>query len=467
MGSLGEQIRLYRRRAHLSQTELAGDDLSPSYISLIEADKRQPSTEVITTIARRLECSVSELTSVSVSDETQARLDLEYVRLAMVTGEPEAARDRLQTLLTESLPRDVEDDALHLLAEAHDRLGDLDSVIRIRQPLFDSACEDRSHLPVAEVGHPLAYTYLSSGDTTAAIRVGERALRHSQAAGQAGTDSHHKLEATLVLAYFEIGDLNMAWQKATSLIEASQAHDSSTGMGAALWNAALIAEARGNLRQAFHLSQRALALFSEQGASLYVVELQQVVAWLAMSSDPGRATEAARLLDESRPQVNELGGSPAAARWEALRALAHFLIGEFPRAETTARRAVLHFQQLNEPRETAESLLILGDVLTAQGKAGEGLETYRTAERTLRRGSPTYRFAAVYRDLAQRFDLAAEPALGRDCLLTALNIARVPGNPVRAEIAFGRRPSVTPAAETSPSLFNTLPDASPSVASPR
>jgi tetratricopeptide (TPR) repeat protein len=258
----------------------------------------------------------------------------------------------------------------------------------------------------------------------------------------------------------------MAWQKATSLIEEARAHDSSIGMGAAYWNAALIAEARGDLQQALRLSQRALALFSEQGASKHIVELQQVVAWMTMSSAPDRAPEAARLLDESRPQVDELGGSPAAAQWETLRALAHFLVGELSRAETMARRAVLHTEQVDEPRETAEALMILGDVLTARGKDDEGLESYRSAERTLRRSSPTHRFAAVYRELAQRFNLAGEVELGRECLLTALDIARVPGNPVRAEIAFGRRPHATPAEQKTLPPPDTVPRTPPSVTQP-
>jgi tetratricopeptide (TPR) repeat protein len=451
----------------MSQTELAGTDLSPSYISLIEADKRRPSTEVISAIAHRLGCSVADLTAVPAADEAQARLDLSYARLALTNGEPAVARDRLRGLLSGGLPRDIEDDARHLLADAFDRLGDLDAVIRIRQPLFEAACAGRSHLPVSEVGHPLAFTYLSSGDVHAAIRVGELAIDRSRDAGQVGTDSHRKLEATVVLAYFEIGDLSMAWDKAIRLIDESREHDSATGTGAACWNAALIAESRGDLHQALHLSQRALALFSEQGPSLYVVELQQIVAWMSMSLDPGRAPEAARLLDEGQHWLKELGGSPAAARWEALRSLAHFLVGEFSRAEILARRAVLHFQQLDEPRETAEALMILGDVLTARGKSGDGLDAYRACERSLRRGTPTHRFAAVFRDLAGRFDLAGESGAGRDCLLTALDIARVHGNPVRADIAFGRRAPAPPPHDPPTRTADTAPDGSALIAPPR
>lgn len=445
MDRLGDRIRLYRQRSRISQTELAGSDLSPSYISLIETGKRHPSESVLATLAERLGCTVGELTDGPPHDEAAARLDLAFARLALTNSEHDAARDRLQRLLGGGgLSRAIEHDALNLLAEAHRLAGDFEEAIRIRQPLFELCCTGRSHLPVAEVGHPLAHVYLSVGDAQAAVRAAERAAQHSQEAGQAGTDSHHKLEATLMMAYFEVGDLSLAWNKATQLMEIADTDGSTAGLGAACWNAALVAESRGDVRQALHLSERALALFSEQGVSLYVLHLQLLVAWMTMAADAGRANEAAVLLDECLPRLKDLGGSPETSNWEALRALAHFLQGEFAPAETLARRAVLHLRETEDHRETAEALLILGDVLTAQKRDEEGLTSYRAAVETLQRGTPTHRSAAVYRDLAQRFDLAGDADTGRECLHRALDIAHVHGNATRGKIAFGLRQPARP-----------------------
>ena len=61
MTEFGERLRQLRRAAGLSQTQLAGEDLSPSYVSLLETGKRQPSPDVVQTLALRLGCSADVL----------------------------------------------------------------------------------------------------------------------------------------------------------------------------------------------------------------------------------------------------------------------------------------------------------------------------------------------------------------------------------------------------------------------
>jgi transcriptional regulator with XRE-family HTH domain len=51
---VGERIRKTRESLDMSQTALAGDGLSPSYISLIESGKRRPTNTAIDIICRRL-----------------------------------------------------------------------------------------------------------------------------------------------------------------------------------------------------------------------------------------------------------------------------------------------------------------------------------------------------------------------------------------------------------------------------
>ncbi|OEV04859.1 hypothetical protein AN216_05405 [Streptomyces oceani] len=59
--SVGHRIRQARLRIGLSQTELAGADISPSYVSLVEHDKRIPSEEVLEVLSSRLGLPVQEL----------------------------------------------------------------------------------------------------------------------------------------------------------------------------------------------------------------------------------------------------------------------------------------------------------------------------------------------------------------------------------------------------------------------
>ena len=51
---LAERLRAERLAAGLSQTSLAGEDFSPSYISLIESGRRVPTEAALRVLAERL-----------------------------------------------------------------------------------------------------------------------------------------------------------------------------------------------------------------------------------------------------------------------------------------------------------------------------------------------------------------------------------------------------------------------------
>ena len=99
-GGLGERLRQRRLAAGLSQGALAGPDLSPSYVSLLEAGKRTPTVEVIASLAERLGCSVLYLLEgVDPAQHEKSRLTVEYAELAIRNGEASDALSELDTLL--------------------------------------------------------------------------------------------------------------------------------------------------------------------------------------------------------------------------------------------------------------------------------------------------------------------------------------------------------------------------------
>src|SRR3989337_2927974 len=59
--SLGQRIRQLRQSCGLTQSQLGGEDLSKSFISLLEKDRTQPSLATIVLLARRLGTSVDAL----------------------------------------------------------------------------------------------------------------------------------------------------------------------------------------------------------------------------------------------------------------------------------------------------------------------------------------------------------------------------------------------------------------------
>src|SRR5918912_1422768 len=98
--TFGERLKTLRRAAGLSQTELAGDGISPSYVSLLEAGRRTPSPAVAALLAAKLGCSTNELLDGEPSEhERRIQLELAYAELALRHDGSADAMNRLRTLL--------------------------------------------------------------------------------------------------------------------------------------------------------------------------------------------------------------------------------------------------------------------------------------------------------------------------------------------------------------------------------
>lgn len=393
--STGERLRRLRIAAGLSQTELAGDTLSPSYVSLLEAGKRQPSSEVAAVLAKRLGCSVSMLLYGQPS-ERERRIDLElsYARLALSHGASADAKKRLRALLDETdLDRRVGDEAVLMLAEAYEKDAQLSEAIELLGPLFQRARRGESHLPVSAISVRLCSCCSQSGDYHRAVVIGEQALEAADAQGLRGTDDYYRLASTVMWAYHEVGDLLHASDMATALIAEVEAEGSATGQAAIYWNASLVAQTMGRLDEALYLSQRALGTISEGGTTRDLARLKIAAAELLLDADPSRAAEALGLLGSDVDAINDLGSQRDLSDWESTAALAHLYLGNVDTALALAQSA---FDRVTdaEPAWHASLACRVGDMLTAAGHPGPALEKYLAALTALRQENPAGRAGA-------------------------------------------------------------------------
>lgn len=437
MTSFGERLKQARQHARMSQSQLAGDELSASYVSLLESGKRQPSTEVTRLLALRLGCTVESLLGEQTDgDRRIVELELAYARLAITHGEAESARTRLIELLeSPALDRVSRDDATWLLAKAEDKLNNLEGAIRLLLPLFERCLRGESTVPLAHVAMNLCHYYVLCGDLSASIRVGERGLDAIRAQGLEGTDEHLRLAATLMNAYFEQGDFAHSTSWAEQLIQLAEERGTPRGQSAIYWNAAIVAEAQGKIAEALHLSTRALALATELGSERDLPRLRVQAAWFLLRCSPPRPEEATRILDTALAELRDLGSKIDLAEWEQVRALAELLLGHPRSAERLAREALLHLS--SQPSvESAQTLMTLGDALVAQGRREEARQHYLAARDTLTTVSLGRRSAGPLREVALRFELLGDADTALTLYRSSLAAANVPSAEHAVRAAF-------------------------------
>lgn len=458
MSGFGERLRNLRQASGLSQTQLAGEDLSPSYISLIESGKRQPSPDVVRALASRLGCAPEELEGETALSRGLVELEIAYARLALAHGEAASARDRLVTLLGSGAPLDrvTRDDVLYLLAQAHEKTNDLTRAATVLLPVYERCLTQDSHLPVATVSISLCGYYVDSGDLHAAVRVAEAGLRAVANQRLVGTDEHLRLAATLMSAYYELGDLLHCAAWAEQLMELAEGHGSAAGQAAVYWNAAYVAEAQGRADEAVRLCDQALALMTERGTVRDLPRLRMNAAWFILRADPTRAAEAAAILDQSLEDLQDLGSPVDLAIWESTRSLADLLLGAPDRAEQLARQALLHLSAYPGV-ESARALICLGDALVAQGQRAEADEHYEAAGHALEEAPPSRQVASVWREIADRLALSREVDRALAAYRRALDSGGIRSNLAPAQAAFGAARTCPPPQEPPATGTGTTP----------
>ncbi len=410
MTTFAERLRALRRAAGLSQTELAGDGLSPSYISLLESGRRRPSPAVAAQLAAKLGCSTSQLLEGEPSEhERRVQLELAYAELSLRHDGAAEAVTRLTALLEETdLASADATQATLLLAEAQERAGDLRAAIATLAPAYERARLNADTYALPRFAVQLCYCHWAAGDLTRAISVGEQALAVCRAQGLSGTDEYFTLASTVMYAYADAGDQSYATAWADQLIAEAETAGSAGGRASVYWNAALLAEREGRVDDALRLSRKALAYLSELGDTRDLSRLKVASAAVLLAADPPQVQDAAQALNSARDELLRLGSEVDLVEFDQLRATVALLGLDPQQAETLARGAAGRVPDDAGGEQLSLAYRALGDALAAQGRDAEALEHWTNAA-DLHDAAPKGRGAALlWRDLAERFHALGE-----------------------------------------------------------
>ena len=400
---LPERLRAERVRVGLSQTALAGEDFSPSYVSLIESGRRTPTDAALAVLAERLGTTVDYLKyGDSAPSEERARLEIGFARLALTNGEAQQAKDRLLGLDLSTISPRYHTEAKQALARAHELLGELDASVAILEPLLEEALEQGRVLDAARIANDLVADYHDSGDLVRSIELGERVLALTEQAGIAGADEHLRLASTILWSYYERGDLLFATHRAAELIRLADEKGSFRGRGGIYWNASLVAEGRGELAEARRLAERALAYLTEGAASRDVPRLRLHYGWLLLRSEPAEPRLALEHLSAAERELELIGSEVDLARCRFEAGRAHLLLGEVVEAERLAREGLAHLPSGGATLDVCNGRMLLGDIHAARGEVAEATECYRWAADMFGMMSAGREAATVWRSLGDR-----------------------------------------------------------------
>ena len=403
MTTIADRVREARLAAGLSQTALAGNAFSPSYISLIESGHREPTDAALAVLAERLGTTLEFLKHGEEGpNEARIRLELSYARLDLTSGDATAARRRLEALDLSVVTSTLRVEVLTELARALELLGNLEGAVEILEPLHRDQRARGHHLEAARLANALVVAYLEAGDLHRSVEVGEAALDDLVQEDLVGTDEHLRLGSTVLWSYVERGDLMYAAHRAAELIQLAESLGTPRGRGSVYWNAALVAEERRDYTLAQQYTERALALLSEGEPDRDLPRLRLNYAWLLLRSDPPEPATALERIARAAHDLEVLGSTVELAAMDVETARAHLLLGAPHEAEEQARHAIERLGPA--PRlESAVAHLVLGDALHALGRTDEAAGAYQWAADVLGMMSASRQSAAAWRDLGDRY----------------------------------------------------------------
>ncbi|MEG3631891.1 helix-turn-helix domain-containing protein [Streptomyces poriticola] len=324
----GQQVRQIRRAQGLSQSDLAGDTMSPSYISLVESGRRAPSLKLARAIAERLDMPVEVLLAPQEPEQHPPhRLGvvgrLVAARAHQLAGDWDVAHDELTGII--ALPGgpeldDVRWEARWELATTLGRLGKSEAREQTLRDLLADPLTKSSPLLHIRVAVETAQALKDVGNLTESARFAEEALRLARTAEPPALVERAQAETVLVSVCTASGDWERSRELADGLVRTVQGVPGGRLRATGLWAAAGAHYVNGRAKPALALMAEAEQTMAQAG-DLPLRARLQLAAGLLYIAD-GRLDAADPLLRQAA-QAAELVGTPEdGVRLAAARALA-------------------------------------------------------------------------------------------------------------------------------------------------
>jgi len=405
---LGERLRQLRVAAGLTQTELAGDRCSKEYVSQIERGKTRPTRETIEWFAIRLGVDAGFLAN-GVATDARARLDAGLSRAEALLEVPrnEEAAEEFDALVSAARATGLHDLQVRALlgaGRAQMRVGGLRRALDLLNEARGLAEADTfSDIERAEVVFALGVCRYQLNSVQTAVGLLNEAIALADRCELPSDSLRSNILSWRSRCWRRQRDYEAAREDIERALQlAEDAADPAT-IGAAYFQASLVADREGHWVLARTYAERARAAYEELSDRVFVGQLTNNLG--AMNFLLGKTDEAIAQLKEAFGIALETGRETDAARAVSSLAQVHLRTGNVEQAEEQARHALRLLGDREDYLDEIGSVqLVLGRSLLEQGRLDEAEEAIAAAESSYDQlGSAGHRAAAWI----ARGDLAA------------------------------------------------------------
>ena len=405
---LGERLRQLRVAAGLTQSELAGERFSKEYLSQIERGKTRPTRETVDWLAVRLGVDAGFLANGVATDE-RGRLEGALARaeaLIEARSDDEAAAE-YEVLVPAAHATGLPELAVRALVGAgrtQMRLGALRNALALlneaRELVENGSFSDVER---AEVFYALGVCRYQLNSVQTALALLNEALSLAERSGLPSDSLRSNILSWRSRCWRRQRDYEAAREDVERALQLAEDADDPRTIGAAYFQASLVADREGHWVLARTYAEKARAAYEELSDKVQIGQLTNNLGGLNFLL--GKTDEAIVLLKEAFGIALDTGRDTDAARAVSSLAQIHLRTGNVDQAEEQARHAI---RLLNNSEDYIDEIgsaqLVLGRSLLEQDRLDEAEAAFATAEASFGQlGSASHRAAAW----VARGDLAA------------------------------------------------------------
>ncbi|MBD8841050.1 MULTISPECIES: helix-turn-helix domain-containing protein [Paenibacillus] len=295
---LGPKIRQIREQLGLSQKQLAGEDMTRSYISLIEKGRAVPSQRMLKIIARRLNTPMEFFLGGSAATDTDiGEAVLDKAKACYAEQNDSACIRIAHKVLTLTEDTSDQSEAYLLILRSHNRLGDY------RQALDEGETAAFTVIRTGDRERIVEY-YLEMGRAAFHAELFHAARKHYEQAYTYSSRLKHLQEehiqslTFLGTTHLRLGNVNeglnyyLKAEKEAQMAGQPELYGEITlGLGKAYY----MSEQDGHMRLSYDWTKRSVQAYKQASSESYVLALHNLAV---IQLHMGQKKEALPLLDE-------------------------------------------------------------------------------------------------------------------------------------------------------------------------